>query len=48
MDETSKSQQRREQEGFFDRYCQGKGLDIGCGKDPLAGCRGWDKADGDA
>ena len=47
--ETSKAHARRVREGFFDKYCQGQGLDIGQGGDPVvAGVRGWDIVDGDA
>lgn len=35
MSETKKAQKRREDEGFFEKYCKGKGLDIGCGNDIL-------------
>ena len=31
MTETEKAKQRREAEGFFQKYCKGKGIDIGCG-----------------
>ena len=52
MKETSKCHSRRLQEGHFDRYLIGTGIDIGCGDDPLrppAGdLRTWDWADGDA
>lgn len=47
--ETSKARDRREHEGFFEKYCQGLGLDIGFGGDPLTGnCTGWDFEHGDA
>lgn len=47
--ETSKARPRREREKFFEKYCQGKGLDIGYGGDLLAeNCRGWDIEDGNA
>jgi len=40
---------RRVREGFFERYCQGKGIDIGYGGDPVTPTvRGWDIEDGDA
>ena len=40
---------RRQREGFFDKYCQGKGLDIGYGGDPVTpNVRGWDFEHGDA
>jgi SAM-dependent methyltransferase len=47
--ETSKARSRREREGFFDKYCQGKGLDIGYGGDPIVpNAQGWDFEHGDA
>jgi SAM-dependent methyltransferase len=47
--ETSKAKPRRQREGFFDLYCQGRGLDIGYGGDPVVrGVRGWDFEHGDA
>jgi SAM-dependent methyltransferase len=48
--ETDKAKVRREREDFFNKYCQGKGIDIGCGKDILTApnVQGWDKSDGDA
>ena len=47
--ETRKAHERRAKEGFFEKYCQGEGLDIGCGGDPLtATCSGWDVCHGDA
>lgn len=47
--ETGKAKPRREREGFFEKYCNGRGLDIGCGKDPVVdGCYGWDLENGDA
>jgi len=47
--ETAKAKQRRLKEGFFEKYCNGDGLDIGWGGDLLsANCRGWDVEDGDA
>ena len=33
--ETYKSAQRRNQEGFFQKYLQGEGIDIGCGNTPI-------------
>jgi SAM-dependent methyltransferase len=50
MAETSKAHARREREGFFEKYCQGKGIDIGCGDDPIRSllCDKWDKEQGDA
>jgi SAM-dependent methyltransferase len=48
--ETFKSQWRRQNEGFFDRFCHGHGIDIGCGPfwkiTPYAD--GYDLRDGDA
>lgn len=47
--ETSKAHARREREGFFRNYCQGSGLDIGYGGDPVvSSARGWDFEHGDA
>lgn len=47
--ETSKAGPRRLREGFFKKFCEGKGLDIGHGGDMLCdNCRGWDVEDGDA
>lgn len=47
--ETFKAKPRRIREEFFEKYCVGKGLDIGYGGDLLAeNCRGWDFEDGDA
>lgn len=47
--ETSKAHKRRKREGFFDKYCHGKGIDIGYGGDlVVAGCFGWDFEHGDA
>lgn len=49
--EASKAHYRRSREGFFQKYCQGEGLDIGCGNDPIAtggGVCGWDFPNGDA
>ena len=47
--ETRKAQARRIREGFFAKYCQGHGLDIGYGGDPVvSGVRGWDFEHGDA
>ena len=47
--ETSKAHARREREGFFEKYCQGEGLDIGYGADLIVpGCSGWDIRNGDA
>ena len=47
--ETSKAHARRAREKFFDKYCQGYGLDIGYGGDPIvSNVRGWDFEHGDA
>lgn len=47
--ESGKAQARRQRERFFEKYCQGEGLDIGCGNDPLVdGVYGWDLMNGDA
>ncbi|MCP4584279.1 MAG: methyltransferase domain-containing protein [candidate division Zixibacteria bacterium] len=47
--ETTKAKPRRLKEGFFDKYCRGKGLDIGHGGDFIVqGCEGWDFDKGDA
>ena len=47
--ETTKSHDRREREGFFDKYCKGEGLDVGYGGDIIIpGCSGWDFRNGDA
>ena len=35
MVETAKAFARRLREGFFEKYCMGTGIDIGCGDDPL-------------
>jgi len=35
LGETSKAKTRREKSNFFDLYCKGKGIDIGCGPDPI-------------
>jgi SAM-dependent methyltransferase len=46
--ETAGARSRRETEGFFASYCQGQGLDIGYGGDPITdGVRGWDEEHGD-
>jgi SAM-dependent methyltransferase len=42
--ETSKAWQRRMREGFFEKYLQGRGIDIGCGDDPVTpDCIQWDR-----
>ena len=47
--ETTKARPRRLRENFFDNYCIGKGLDIGCGGDPLVPeILQWDFEQGDA
>lgn len=47
--ETAKARQRRKKEGFFEAYCNGRGIDIGYGGDLLTeNCRGWDFEHGDA
>jgi len=47
--ESSKAKPRRLREGFFDKYCQGRGLDIGFGGDIVhSSATGWDFEHGDA
>lgn len=46
--ETSKALARRQREGYFAKYFIGRGLDIGCGEDPLPLCDKWDLPQGDA
>ena len=47
--ESSKARARRAAAGFFETYCQGRGIDIGHGGDKLLpDCLGWDFEDGDA
>jgi SAM-dependent methyltransferase len=49
MKESTKSRARRESEGYFTKYLVGRGIDIGCGDDPVTeDCERWDKAQGDA
>lgn len=55
MVETAKAYSRRLEEGYFDKYCQGSGIDIGYGGDLLrlpdhvrAHVRPWDIGNGDA
>lgn len=49
MTETSKARKRRIREGFFSRFCRGKGIDIGHGGDKLIpGMDGWEIEAGDA
>lgn len=41
--ESSKARDRRLRDGFFEKFCNGKGIDIGCGNDPLTeDCDKWD------
>ena len=45
--ESQRARKRRLQEGFFDDYCKGRGLDIGAGNDPLfKDIETWDKMSG--
>ena len=47
--ETSRAKARRLNEGFFEKYFLGKGIDIGYGGDLVTpNCIGWDVEDGDA
>lgn len=47
--ETSKAYARRMAEGYFQTVFQGRGIDIGCGDDPVTPeCLHWDQAQGDA
>ena len=47
--ESLKAEPRRRREGFFERYCQGRGLDIGYGGDLIVpNAIGWDLEHGDA
>ncbi len=47
--ETSKAYQRRVREGFFEKYCVGKGLDIGYGSDLITkDAQGYDFEHGNA
>ncbi len=47
--ETTKSHERRAREGFFERYCQGSGIDIGyAGDSVVPDVKGWDFEHGDA
>jgi SAM-dependent methyltransferase len=47
--ETSKAKNRRLKEGFFEKYCNGRGIDIGYGGDPvLPNIDVWDIEHGDA
>ena len=41
--ETSKARESRLAEGFFEKYCSGHGIDIGCGNDKITEeAEGWD------
>ena len=47
--ETTRCRDRRVREGFFDKYCQGEGLDVGYGGDVITPtAAGWDLRNGDA
>lgn len=47
--ESAKAIHRRKQIQFFAKFCQGQGIDIGCGNDPvLPEVAGWDLVNGDA
>jgi len=47
--ETSKRADRRRREGWFEKYLVGRGIDIGCGGDPITlDCTRWEVLDGDA
>lgn len=47
--ETTKARERRKREGFFEKFCTGRGLDVGYGGDILTpNCVGWDMEHGDA
>jgi SAM-dependent methyltransferase len=47
--ETSKASTRRRREGYFDTVFVGRGIDIGCGDDPVTpDCIHWDLPQGDA
>ena len=47
--ETAKSHDRRVREKFFEKYCQGEGLDVGYGADIIIpNASGWDFRNGDA
>jgi SAM-dependent methyltransferase len=47
--ESGKARERREREGYFQRYLVGDGIDIGCGNDPVTDdCMRWDLPQGDA
>jgi SAM-dependent methyltransferase len=47
--ETSKAHSRRTREGYFNWIFVGRGIDIGCGDDPVtSNCFWWDLPQGDA
>lgn len=47
--ESRKAYPRRMSEGYFSKVFVGRGIDIGCGEDPVtADCVAWDLAQGDA
>ena len=47
--DTTRAFNRRLREGFFDKYCLGKGLDVGFGGDLIkSDAQGWDFEHGDA
>ncbi len=47
--ETTKAKPRRIADGFYDKFCAGKGLDVGHGGDKIMpDADGWDFEDGDA
>jgi len=47
--ETTKARKRRKNEKFFEKYCVGKGLDVGYGGDLVTNnATGWDFEDGNA
>lgn len=47
--ETTRARMRRIMDGFFKEFIHGRGIDIGCGIDPLTyDCVRYDKRDGDA
>ncbi len=49
MNETSKNKKRREMNGDFEKFFQGRGIDIGCGNDPVTStCERFDLDQGDA
>lgn len=48
--ETARAKKRRLRQGFFERFCRGRGIDIGCGPyDRITpDTEGWDRENGDA